>query len=162
LLATNNAILAEETAVAPATHDALAMMHAALDRFWVTADRVLLEPPDMRWRLEFATAVAEIGANIVRHAYRDGGGDNLICLRLCLYQSRAVACFADTGVAYISWEDGGRLAAEDAGDAGVSQLAEGGYGMAIARTALDRLQYRRTSGVNCWRLVKSWNIQMKR
>jgi serine/threonine-protein kinase RsbW len=149
----------QETIVAPATPDALTVMHTALEHFWRTVDRVVQPPPGPMWRLAFTTAVAEIGANIVRHAYPPGGVAGAVSLRLRLYPGRVEARFIDNGVRYTMRQQTAVLPAIDADDGAVSDLAEGGYGLVIAQTVVDHLNYRRTrGGINCWRLVKRWAI----
>ncbi len=132
-----------------ATAEELAGLHAALERFWRAVDATLAEPPSRDWRNRFATALAEIAANIVRHAYPTGTVRGPIRLRLRLYTDRVVGSFADRGIAFRP-ADGTGASRPDP-----TELAEGGYGLALARASLDRLDYRRTpSGMNCWRLVK--------
>ena len=136
-----------------ATAPALAALHATLDRFWAAVERAAAEPPDARWRHLFATAVAEIAANIVRHAYPAGAVPGTMHLRLRAYDGRAEALFTDHGVAFVDPAQSPRsLPADDP-----LALPEGGYGLALARAAVDRLDYARTpDGQNQWRLVKRW------
>ena len=142
-------VLAEETVVVGATAEELAALHAALDRFWDAVDAVLAQPPPQDWRLRFVTAVAEVAANIVRHAYPIGANRGSLRLRLRLYADRVVASFADRGVGFVPGEVQGPPGADPA------ELPEGGFGLALARASLDRLEYRRTpTGTNCWRLTK--------
>jgi serine/threonine-protein kinase RsbW len=150
-LATKEQVLAEESIKVPAMAQDLAAMHTALDRFWAALDQVLAQPPDPRWRLLFATAVAEIGANIVRHAYGASTEPGTMHLRLRAYDDRVEALFTDQGVAFVAPPNvASALPADDP-----LALPEGGYGLAIARTAVDQLDYARTpDGRNQWRLVK--------
>lgn len=122
-------------------------MHAALDRAWAAVDRLAPAAPTSRWRDLFRTAVAEIAANIIRHAYPPSGTARPFELRVLVYPDRVVALFADSGVA---WEPADEPAAPDP-----LELPEGGLGLAVARGALDELSYRREpDGRNVWRLVK--------
>jgi anti-sigma regulatory factor (Ser/Thr protein kinase) len=142
-------VLAEKTAVVPATAEELAAIHVVLERFWKVVDATLAQPPAHDWRHRFATALAEIAANIVRHAYPAGTARGSMRLRLRLYADRVVASFADRGVAFVPPDPA------DSPGSDRSELAEGGYGLALARATLDRLEYRRTpTGTNCWRLMK--------
>jgi anti-sigma regulatory factor (Ser/Thr protein kinase) len=142
-------VLAEETVVVGATAEELAALHAALDRFWDVVDAVLAQPPPQDWRIRFVTAVAEVAANIVRHAYPIGTPRGPLRLRVRLYADRVVASFADRGVAFVPGEVQGPPGSDPA------ELPEGGFGLALARASLDRLEYRRTpTGTNCWRLTK--------
>ncbi len=158
-LATHNILLAEATTVVGATVDALPAIHTALDHFWQTLDSVISQPPDQVWRLQFTTAIAEIGSNIVRHAHRSGQIPGSIRLRLRLYDGRVEARFIDNGLCFLQPQDRRDASLDLATDEKMAaDLPEGGYGMVIACNALDRLQYRRTSsGINCWRLVKRWS-----
>jgi serine/threonine-protein kinase RsbW len=142
-------VLAEETAVVRATAEELAAIHMVLERFWKVVDATVAQPPAHDWRHRFATALAEIAANIVRHAYPMGTAPGSMRLRLRLYADRVVASFADQGVLFAPPD------AADSPGSDRSELPEGGYGLALARATLDRLEYRRTpAGTNCWRLMK--------
>lgn len=71
-------------------------------------------------------------------------------LRLRLYADRVEATFTDDGVAHALRSETSNSAATD-----LREIPEGGFGLAIARKALDGLLYQRTpEGVNCWRLIK--------
>lgn len=71
-------------------------------------------------------------------------------LRLNVYADRVEACFTDWGLAFNDSSRPPEVVGDD-----VFAVPEGGYGLAIARAALDRLDYRRTPrGTNSWRLVK--------
>jgi serine/threonine-protein kinase RsbW len=110
-------------------------------------DASTTEAPPARWRDLFRTAVAEIAANIVRHAYPPSRDERPFELQVLVYDDRLVAQFADHGVA---WEPGNEPVAPDPLD-----LPEGGLGLAVARGALDELTYRREpDGTNVWRLLK--------
>ena len=101
--------------------------------------------------MAFVTAAAEIGANIVRHAYpTDALGT--VRLRLRLYPDRLELQFTDRGRPSPNHRRGlERLTP----DADAFALAEGGRGLALAGLALDELRYHRTpGGQNRWRLVK--------
>ena len=104
-------------------------------------------PPPARWRDLFRTAVAEIAANIVRHAYPPSTAERPFELQIQVYPDRLVARFADKGVA---WDPTDEPSVPDPLD-----LPEGGLGLAVARGALDELSYRREpDGTNVWQLVK--------
>ena len=138
-----------ETVAEQATPASLTAVHAALDRAWVALDALAPEPPTSGWRDLFRTAVAEIAANIIRHAYPPSGRARPFELQVQIYQDRLVARFADSGVA---WEPTDEPAAPDPLD-----LPQGGLGLAVARGALDELRYRRKpDGTNVWQLVKHY------
>jgi anti-sigma regulatory factor (Ser/Thr protein kinase) len=143
--------LVDQTLDVVALPDALAAVHGALGHFWQTVAGSVPALPDEAWRLRFATAVLEIAANIVRHAFPAGRDPGPMRLRLRWYPDRAVALFADSGVACpVSL----RRVRPPAGDL---LSIEGGLGLTVARAALDRLEYRRVRGtLNRWRLVKAF------
>jgi serine/threonine-protein kinase RsbW len=148
-LATNSAALHAETVAEQATPAALAAVHAALDRAWLVLDAASPAPPATGWRDLFRTAVAEIAANVVRHAYPPSRAARPFELQVLLYDDRIEALFLDHGVA---WDPAEEPVAPDPLD-----LPEGGLGLAVARGALDELSYRRErDGRNVWRLVKRY------
>lgn len=143
-------VLAEDSIIGSAVAEQLGEIHIAIQRFSATAAGLLPRAPDGTWWAQFTTAIGEIGANIVRHAHPPGSNSGGICLRLRLYTDRVEARFTDDGIPYVA---PGRPT--DLPDSDALDLPEGGYGLMIARAALDRLQYRRASGgVNVWRLLK--------
>ncbi len=152
-LATRDAVLAEERVVVPATPDHFAALHNALDRCWEATRRALAQPPEhARW-LEFTTAVMEIANNIVRHAYPDNAVPAQLQLRLRVYADRIEARFTDRGIPFNAPAEPVSAPASDELD--ILGIPEGGYGLALARAAVDRLDYHRTpGGLNRWRLVK--------
>ena len=142
-------MLAEERIVVPAIATRLADLHDALDRFWAAVELVLAHPPDTTWRLQFTTAVAEIAANIVRHAYPAGTTPGSMQIRLRSYTDRVEACLTDRGLAFTPSKVADSPRPESV------ELPEGGLGLAIARASLDQVGYSRTpEGTNHWRLVK--------
>ena len=131
----------------------LVVLHEALGRFWSKADATLASPPDTTWRLQFATAVAEIGANIVRHAYAGGTKEGAFSLCLRLRPDRIDALFIDWGSPFTMPLEAFRP--EKLANVDPLELHETGRGLLASLAALDLLQYRRTAGgTNCWRLVK--------
>ena len=137
---------------AQATGAGLEALHGGLERFWAALEPALPRPLADPWRLRFATAVAEVGANIVRHAYLATAGERPLSLRLVAYADRAEGCFLDRGVAV----DERRLALP-AAPIDPWSLPEGGLGLPLTRAALDVLEYRRLpGGENQWRLMKRY------
>ncbi len=149
--------IVQEEIVIPATLSGLAALHEALERFWRAADQALPAPPQAVWRLKVATAVSEIAANIVQHAY-GGAEQGEIGLRLRLSSSGVEARFTDQGAAFRgTLHDPGPLdmIEQPIEELDPSELPEGGFGLILVRGLMDTVQYRRTrGGVNCWRLVK--------
>lgn len=143
-------------AVFSATASELDAVHAALSRFWEAVDRAqpaTSSPGDRAARLAFVTAVGEIGANIVRHAYPPAS-PGIVRLRLRLYPDRVELRFTDRGRPYPDYGPRPILSPLPP-STGLSPLLEGGRGLALAGLALDDLRYHRTpGGQNRWRLVK--------
>jgi serine/threonine-protein kinase RsbW len=112
-------------------------------------DRVWSQPPDATWRAEFATGVAEIGANIIRYAY-PSEIPGVLRFRVRVFDRYIEACFKDTGRPYE-----GDLAAPVTEATDPLLLADGGRGIALARAAVDDLTYERApEGTNHWCLTK--------
>jgi serine/threonine-protein kinase RsbW len=124
-------------------------MHAGLAHFWVAA-AAAGRAPGPAWRAELETAVMEIVGNVLRHAYPPGHRAGNVKLRLRLYADRVEALVTDRGVPFEEPPPSAPVPTDDP-----LALPEGGYGLAVARAALDRLEYsRRPRGSNRWRLVK--------
>jgi anti-sigma regulatory factor (Ser/Thr protein kinase) len=132
-----------------ATPASLDTLHAALERFWHACDALPAPPQAGMWRFAFDTAVAEVGANIVRHAYA-GRPTAGLRLRLRMSANSVVACFVDSGRSYRSVLPAALMI--DASN--LLDLPEGGMGLPIARAALDQFSYRRAGNTNIWLLVK--------
>lgn len=147
--------LAEETVRIEAIADPLGPVHAALASLWATADRALHPPPDATWRGEFATAVAEIAANISRHAYADHA-DLAFEFRWRLHPGGVSAHFRDHGRSFRAALPSNLPASvpDDPTDQAPYALPEGGWGLALAQAALDELRYDRHGDENRWLLVK--------
>ncbi|MFQ3631504.1 ATP-binding protein [Roseiflexus sp.] len=130
--------------------EGLDALHALLERFWKDAARIDRLPPEP-WRHLFNSALAEIAANGLRHAYPPAATRRPLRVRLRLFPDRVEALLIDQGAPL-------NLASfPPVSDnlADIMDVPEGGYGLLIARTALDSLRYRRTrNGANCWKLVK--------
>lgn len=141
----------------PSSAAGMTAVHEALDRVWLSVSEPRSET-DMPWDGEFATAVAEIAANIIRHAHIDAPVETTptISVRLTLWRTRIEAHFVDRGAPYtppIASTVAGMPALGEPID--IDALVEGGRGLALARAALDRLAYRRSQGgENHWWLVK--------
>jgi anti-sigma regulatory factor (Ser/Thr protein kinase) len=87
----------------------------------------------------------------VAHSYGGDLSPGKVVLRLRLYRDRVEACLLDRGIPFVEPPSGGALPISD----DVAELAEDGYGLTIARAALDVLEYRRSNhGTNFWHLVK--------
>ena len=139
-----------------AVPEALQGIYLAAEEFWQSVDRLaqsIPHPPDKRWRMQFDTAVWEIGTNIVRHGHPpDAGISGVVELQFSLYHNRVEAHFTDHG---LPWEEPTGDVAEGNGVDPAIALPESGLGLYIVRSILDTFNYTRTDdGVNRWELVK--------
>ena len=107
-------------------HDALATLRRAV------------ECDSATWNA-FATAVSEVGADIIEHS-----GASHLTLSLSSEGDELLAEFEDDGAPYTA-PGPPALPADD---------AERGRGLFIAHSCLDVLDYARTGASNRWRLVK--------
>ena len=145
-----------------ATPDQLAALDETLEHFWSAAGHALAHPPEREWYLEFATAVMEVANNIARYAYPERAAPGPLRLRLRWYADRCEAQVSDRGVPFVSPTEPASAPVSNDGDDGddgdevdIFAIPEGGFGLALARAAVDRLDYHRTpGGLNRWRLVK--------
>ena len=126
------------------------ILHALFDRFWATLDREATVHPSAEQRARFATATIEIGGNIIRHAYaHDTPGPLALALRA--WPDRLEAAFTDQGQRY---EPRPLAPHTPLDELQIDHLPEGGFGLALARDALDALDYERTpDGLNRWVLI---------
>lgn len=125
-------LVLEAEALPPAIPD----VHDLMDRLWAGLPAV----PESD-RLRFATAVAEVAANIVEHAAR--AAPTRMRLVLSGGPERVSAQFEDDGLPYEP------TAAPDA-----DPMAESGRGLAMARALADEVVYERVGSVNRWRVVR--------
>ena len=119
----------------PATPASLDDVHAALDELWASVEVAAAD------RHLFATAVAEIGANVLTHA----GDGAEVDLALVADGASLVATFDDDGAP----ADPTILEAEMPEDDATS-----GRGLPMARAATHELRYERAHGRNRWTLVR--------
>jgi hypothetical protein len=125
----------------------LGAIHTAFERIWEVALDWFPTPPGVVWRAEFETALAEIGANIVKHASPPEEPCRMR-LEMALFGDRIEATFADNGLPATIPEESEPPADDQ----------ESGRGLLIARRALDSVAYARTAdGENTWRLVKKFS-----
>jgi anti-sigma regulatory factor (Ser/Thr protein kinase) len=145
--------LIERTVAVPADPASLTLLHAGLASFWAAVEHVRPGAVDDHWRAHFETAIGEIAANIIRHAYPPDTPARPLRLRLRAYPTAIEARFVDRGQPPRSspTPESGPTSTPSQ----VADLAEGGYGLALARAAVDELTYARApAGGNVWRLVK--------
>jgi serine/threonine-protein kinase RsbW len=130
---------------APADPEMLDLVHALLEQLWASH-------PDVSEtdRIRFETAVIEILANIVEHAFELDGeaGDTARVRRF------DVSLGATDEELLASFGDNGLPIALDLSDVTMpDELAESGRGLALATAALDDLSYERVDGRNHWKLL---------
>ncbi len=119
----------------PVEPSCLERVHDLVGALWVQAPTVPTVDRDA-----FETAVIEVAANILVH------GDAAARLRLELRvdADRLEAVFDDTGPAVVLAEP----------DGSSDPLAERGRGIALARAAVDDVDYERAEHTNRWRVGK--------
>lgn len=116
--------------------------------FWAGVDRTVDRPPAEAQRAQFATAIGEIGGNLIRYAYA-GGPPGTLALCLRAWPDRLEAGFIDQGRPY---EPSPPQPLRELDLLALDELPEGGFALALAlaRAALDTLDYQRTAaGDNC-------------
>ncbi len=99
--------------------------------------------------LECELALQELLTNLVDHAY---GGDAVRTITINL------AC--DATRMLIETRDTGKPASVDLEKAVMpdpTDLAEGGYGLAIIKSLVDEVNYKTENGINIWQLIKYLN-----
>ena len=152
---TTNSILAEENLIVPALVSHLQKFYEKLDRFWLNVEKTLGKRPCNRIQLSFTTAIVEIASNIIRHAYPIELPVGYLCLRLRLYDDYYEALLLDKGIMFTPPPIQPLVSSQ----VNVWDLPESGFGLHIARSSVDKLDYSRHSdGTNQWQLIK----QMKR
>lgn len=132
---------------APADPEVMDLVHALLEHLFAHSPQV-----DDATRMKFEMSVIEILGNIVEHAYAhdsalpevDPADARRFEIVLLLKDDELVATLADNGMP-VSLD----LSAVSMPD----ELAESGRGLALARAALDDLDFARIDGRNHWRLA---------
>jgi len=99
---------------------------------------------DDRSLMLFESALAEIGANVLRYSHPAGSAEPLAEYELRLESETLTALLTDWGPPLHN----------QLTPAMPAPSSEAGRGLAIARKALDELGYQREGKVNTWRLVK--------
>lgn len=148
-LITGSRLLAEERLNLRAVPQELATVHTALERLWVSLDQLLARPPNMTWRLQVATAVAEIASNIVQYAYPISADSRPMHLGVFIYHDHTAIYFIDVGILAVLPQS-----IDSSTMADLSTIPDNGYGLDLARLCVDCLDYTRISNANCWQLTK--------
>jgi anti-sigma regulatory factor (Ser/Thr protein kinase) len=132
----------------------LSTLHIALDEFWLqvyqlSGNSTALPEPEVQYAILAATM--EIAENIIRYAYLNSSPENWLSMKISL--------FVDSVEVVLS--DGGRSFDPPSDDRDLSflwdQTEQGGWGLILARQAVDHLSYAREEGVNVWKMVTSIN-----
>ena len=92
-------------------------------------------------------ALHEHLVNLVDHAY-EGDGNKLITVTITCNSNTIKIETQDTGKPLTGKLDEMRMPDP-------SELAEGGYGMAIIQTLMDEVKYKADHGTNIWILIKN-------
>ncbi len=119
--------------------EGLDVLHQSIERLRRATGRTLEDRPLML----FETALGEIGSNVLTHG-RPPGTEKPVDYVLRF----------DAGVVEASLTDSGAPVHEHLAREMPTHDSEQGRGLAIARSLLDELGYRREGEVNRWRLVK--------
>jgi serine/threonine-protein kinase RsbW len=132
--------------------DGLSILHEVMEAYWDAAEESGCPHVNGRWRALFDSAVAEIAANIVRHAYSESRGEEMFRITLQCFGDRMEAVLLDQGLPF----DLALSARPPDMRGAVDDLElEHGWGLPIAQAASDSLHYERlASGYNRWRLDK--------
>lgn len=128
----------------PVRESSVDRLHDGLDELWARAGEL-----SGRERLRFETAVVEVFANVVQHAFRSDPDVPAQDGRVL-----EVALSASFGELEARFTDNGRPAELDLSSATLPDPdSETGRGLAMALAAVDDLTYARSGGRNHWRLL---------
>ncbi|HWJ11487.1 MAG TPA: ATP-binding protein [Nocardioides sp.] len=120
---------------------------AGLDTLHALVEQVARDHPDVAPAdlMMFETAVVEIAGNVVEHV----GGEGLTTwnLTLAITSTELRGTLADNGSSFEGDLTGTTLPEDP--------LAESGRGIALARSALDELEYSRVGDTNHWLMVRA-------
>jgi len=98
----------------------------------------------------FKLAVDEASTNIMRHAYREAGGEGFILIRALVRKTSVTICLIDQGKFF----DPTRVKDPDL-DRYVQIGKKGGLGIFMMRKLMDEIDYRKTEEGNQLRLTKN-------
>lgn len=130
-------------------------VHTLLDHFWREIARSNVTPPGDIAETLFASAVAEIAGNIVRHAYPTPA-DATFHVTLACFADRLQAVMIDWGGPY-EYAPSSRV--PDMRTALDDPELDHGWGLPIAHAASDNLRYERLpDGTNRWCVEKRFPV----
>lgn len=104
----------------------------------------------------FKLAIDEAGTNVMRHAYRDTGGDGFITIRAIVKANSLTICLIDQG----KYFDPTHVKDPDL-QRYVDIGKKGGLGIFIMRRLMDEIDYRKTEEGNELRLTKNRDAPQK-
>ena len=149
-MTTERPLLEVDTEYRPAVPSVLDAIHSDCEQFCGLLGSELAGQIPNRWKLEFITALTEICANIINHAFVESPQQGTMALHLRLYRNRVEVDITDDGVLFDEEASSVELALGPDAD-----LPESGRGLQVARALLDTLRYRRSQeSKNNWLLVK--------
>jgi serine/threonine-protein kinase RsbW len=118
-------------------------VHDCLDRLWAAAPEVPL-----RDRIRFDTALAEVVANVVRHAVP--AGEQAVHVDVSL--------MVDAGAAQADVVDDGAAVPVDLDRGLPPETATSGRGLVLIQRAVDKFGFERRDGRNIWRIVCRYRV----
>ena len=149
-MTTERPLLERDVEYRPAVPSTLEAVYGELERFWTDVRSKTAAPVTDAWKLEMVTAITEICANIIEHAFAESPQQGTIVLKIRLYKNRVEVETTDDGAHFHEQpSDEGPTRGPD------DDLPESGRGLQVARALVDTLDYRRTQeSKNHWLLVK--------
>ena len=149
-MTTERPLLEIDAEYRPAVPSILDAIHSDCEQFCGLVHSELTEPITNRWKMEFITALTEICANIIKHAFAESAQQGTMALHLRLYRNRVEVEIIDDGVLFDEEASSVELALGPDAD-----IPESGRGLQVARALLDTLHYQRSQeSKNNWLLVK--------
>ena len=149
-MTTERPLLERDAEYRPAVPSTLEAVHFDLNQFWTDVNSALDSTVTDRWKLEFDTALSEICANIIKHAFAESPQLGTMLLHLRLFNNRIEVEIIDDGALFNEESRTGDPALGPDAD-----LPESGRGLLVARALLDTLHYQRSQeSKNHWLLVK--------
>lgn len=140
-----------EQITSTADSEGIEALHEQFRHLWRAVELSFPALLDAGWRAQFETAVGELAANVVRHAYSPlNVADAFMSVAFRLYPDQLEASLIDRGADFH-----GSVCAQLPPVDDPMALPEGQWGLAMARAAVDHVAYRRTlDGLNEWTIIK--------